>query len=84
MSVFLLSFLIFSLVALGMALGVILNNKELKGSCGGLGNIPGVSGDCSCSTPCEKKKARMKLEASETKHSLAPNESPIEFRKMDQ
>lgn len=56
MSVFLLTFLILCLVALGMSLGVILNGRELKGSCGGLGNIPGVSGDCSCSNPCEKKK----------------------------
>ena len=82
MSVFLLSFLIFSLVALGMALGVIFSNKELKGSCGGLGNIPGISGDCSCSNPCEKKKARMAKEAKNTNNNFAPNESPIEFRKL--
>ena len=82
MSVFLLSFLIFCLVALGMALGVILSNKELKGSCGGLGNIPGISGDCSCSNPCEKKKARMAKEAKSVNNNLAPNESPIEFRKL--
>lgn len=82
MSVFLLSFLIFSLVALGMSLGVILNNKELKGSCGGLGNIPGVSSDCSCSNPCDKKKARMEKEANNARKNLAPNESPIEFRKL--
>lgn len=82
MSVFLLTFLILCLVAFGMSLGVILNNKALKGSCGGLGNIPGISGDCSCSNPCEKKKARMQQE--KTNSSLASNESPIEFRKMDQ
>ena len=82
MSVFLLTFLILCLVAFGMSLGVILNNKELKGSCGGLANIPGVSGDCSCSNPCEKKKARMKKEASDKLPSLGPNESPIEFKKL--
>ena len=81
MSVFLLTFLILCLVALGMSLGVILNNRELKGSCGGLGNIPGISGDCSCSNPCEKKKARMKQE--EARVNLAENESPIEFHKME-
>ena len=82
MTVFLLTFLILCLVAFGMSLGLILNNRELKGSCGGLGNIPGISGDCSCSNPCEKKKARMKLEENKTANNLAPNESPIEFRKL--
>ncbi|PID46179.1 MAG: hypothetical protein CSB47_05585 [Proteobacteria bacterium] len=77
MSIFLLSFVIFALVAFGMSLGVILNKRELKGSCGGLGNIPGVSSDCSCSKPCEKKKARLQQEAS----GLKPGESSIEFRK---
>ena len=81
MSVFLLTFLILCLVAFGMSLGVILNNRELKGSCGGLGNIPGISGDCSCSNPCEKKKARMKQE--EARVNLAENESPIEFHKTE-
>ena len=82
MTVFLLTFLILCLVAFGMSLGLILNNRELKGSCGGLGNIPGISGDCSCSNPCEKKKAKMKLEENKASSNLAPNESPIEFRKL--
>lgn len=82
MTEFLLTFLILCLVAFGMSLGVILNNRELKGSCGGLSNIPGIGGDCSCSNPCEKKKARMKLEETKTPSNLAPNESPIEFRKL--
>lgn len=78
MSVFLLTFTIFCLVAFGMSLGVILNNRELKGSCGELGNIPGARSDCSCSNPCEKKKARMQKE----QESTEPKESPIEFRKF--
>ena len=81
MTIFLLTFLVLCLVAFGMSLGVILNNKELKGSCGGLGNIPGISSDCSCSNPCEKKKAKMKLEDNQAKSNLAANESPIEFLK---
>lgn len=80
MSVFLLTFLILCLVAFGMSLGVILNNRELKGSCGGLGNIPGVSSDCSCSNPCEKRKARMQTEQDSSEPEV--KESPIEFRKL--
>ena len=43
-------------------MGVLLNNRELKGSCGGLSNIPGIKDDCSCSNPCDKRKARMAKE----------------------
>ena len=78
MSVFIIAFVVFSLVSLGMAVGVIFNNRELKGSCGGLGNIPGMSSDCSCSNPCDKKKARMAKE----QPTDEIKESPIEFRKL--
>ena len=78
MSVFILAFLIFSLVAIGMSLGVILNGREIKGSCGGIGNITGEKSNCSCSNPCEKKKARMAKEQSNDEIK----ESPIEFRKL--
>ena len=59
MQIFLLTFLVLLLAFFGMAMGVILNNRELKGSCGGLSNIPGIKSDCSCASPCEKRKARM-------------------------
>lgn len=63
MQLFLLTFLILGLAFLGMALGVILNNRELKGSCGGISNVPGMEkSNCSCSNPCEKRKARMQQE----------------------
>lgn len=80
MSVFLLSFLILCLVAFGMSLGVILNKRELKGSCGGLGNIPGLSSDCSCSKPCDKRKARMQKDQESSTAEI--KESPIEFKKL--
>ncbi len=63
MQIFLFTFLVLLLAFLGMAAGVIFSNRELKGSCGGLSNIPGIKGDCSCSNPCEKRKARMAKEA---------------------
>ncbi len=62
MQLFLITFIILLLAGLGMAAGLFLNKRELKGSCGGLANIPGIDGDCSCSSPCEKRKARMKAE----------------------
>ncbi|MGK0270295.1 MAG: hypothetical protein ACI88H_000938 [Cocleimonas sp.] len=62
MQLFLFTFVALLLAFVGMALGVILSNKELKGSCGGLSNIPGMKSDCSCSSPCEKRKAQMEKE----------------------
>ncbi len=62
MQLFFITFVILLLAGLGMATGLLLNKRELKGSCGGLANIPGIGSDCSCSNPCEKRKARMKAE----------------------
>lgn len=48
--IFLLSLAVVGIAVIGMAVGVILSNKSLKGSCGGLGAIMGD--DCMF---CEKK-----------------------------
>lgn len=53
MNVFLLSFFIFALVMIGMAVGVIVSNRSIKGSCGGLNDIDGLQGACDI---CEGKK----------------------------
>lgn len=53
MNVFLISFAVFTLVMLGMAVGVIVSNREIKGSCGGLNDIDGLQGACDI---CEGKK----------------------------
>ena len=71
MQIFLLTFVVLLLAFLGRAAGVLLNNRELKGSCGGLSNIPGIKGDCSCANPCEKRKARMAQEANENTNNSA-------------
>lgn len=39
MATFFLTFVLLLLITLGMALGVILMNKRIKGSCGGLNAI---------------------------------------------
>ena len=42
----LFAFLVFALAVLLMSLGVLLNGRRIQGSCGGLGNIPGIESDC--------------------------------------
>ena len=42
MSTFLFAFGLLTLVMLGMALGVILNGRTIKGSCGGLNAVAGA------------------------------------------
>lgn len=45
MAILILTLTVMMLVMLGMAVGAILKNKPLKGSCGGL-NAIGLKGDC--------------------------------------
>ncbi|MEO0386131.1 MAG: (Na+)-NQR maturation NqrM [Pseudomonadota bacterium] len=51
METFLLSFLLLLIVMLGMALGVILMGRRIKGSCGGLNAI----GDADQCLVCKKE-----------------------------
>lgn len=53
MNLFLATFSIFVLVMIAMAVGVIVNNRSIKGSCGGLNDIEGLKGACDI---CEGKK----------------------------
>ena len=43
-----LAFVLLLLIVLGMSLGVILMGKNIKGSCGGLANMPGQGGKSIC------------------------------------
>jgi len=50
MKMFLVSLIVMLAAISGMAIGVIVSNRKLKGSCGGLGSLMGE--DCSF---CDKK-----------------------------
>ncbi len=61
MNTIILSFVVFALVMLGMAVGVIVNNRAIKGSCGGLNDIDGLEGACDiCEVKeqCKRRKQR--------------------------
>ncbi|MFQ5732680.1 MAG: (Na+)-NQR maturation NqrM [Planctomycetaceae bacterium] len=45
---FLIAFAVFALAVAGMAIGVILNRKRLKGTCGGLANLRDERGNSLC------------------------------------
>lgn len=59
MQIFILTFVILGLSIIGLSIGVILSNRRIQGSCGGINAIPGMDkSECSCSNPCEKRLAR--------------------------
>jgi len=61
-STFLITFAVFGLVVLGMAIGVIAGRKPIGGSCGGLGAV-GLECEAGCDKPCPKRLARMQAAA---------------------
>ena len=64
MTIFLITLGLFVIVALGMAVGYIFQQKTLAGSCGGLGTL-GIEKACNCDNPCEKRKERERKAAQE-------------------
>lgn len=50
MTIYLAAFVVFAIALTGMAIGVIISNRRIKGSCGGLNNIPGAEGSSVCDT----------------------------------
>lgn len=48
---FIITFLVFVVVIIAMAIGVIFGRKRLQGSCGGLANVS-IEKSCDCATVC--------------------------------
>jgi hypothetical protein len=56
MQLFLISFAVIALAVAAMAVGVIVSNRRIQGSCGGLGAIDGLKSACEvCSSPCKRR-----------------------------
>lgn len=66
MQVFLITFAVFLLVVLAMAIGYIVRKKTISGSCGGLGAI-GIEKECDCPEPCDNRKQKMAAEEARRK-----------------
>ncbi|WP_435235510.1 (Na+)-NQR maturation NqrM [Psychromonas sp. PT13] len=52
---FIIAFVIFLLVVVAMAIGVIMGGKRIQGSCGGLSSV-GIEKSCDCETVCDEHK----------------------------
>ena len=60
MSTFIISFVAFAIVMIAMAVGVIVSNRSIKGSCGGLNDIDDLQGACDiCEirSQCKRRRA---------------------------
>jgi hypothetical protein len=57
MKIFIATFIVLGLAVLAMALGVILSNRRIEGSCGGLAAM-GIDKACDCDRPCERRRKR--------------------------
>lgn len=68
MTIFIITLGLFVVVALGMGVGYIFQQKTLAGSCGGLGTL-GIEKACNCDNPCEKRQERER-KAAEQKNQI--------------
>ena len=61
MKILFLTFGIFLLVILGMAVGYIFSKRSIKGSCGGISAL-GMEKMCDCDTPCDTLQKKLDAE----------------------
>lgn len=62
MNTFIISFFAFVFVVIAMAIGVLINNRAIKGSCGGLNDIDGLEGACDICEIKSQCKRRKKMQ----------------------
>lgn len=55
MEVFLATFVVIGIAVMAMAVGVILSDRRIKGSCGGLASL-GIDKACDCDKPCARRR----------------------------
>ena len=55
MTIFIATFVVLVVAVAAMALGVILSNRRIEGSCGGLASL-GIDKACDCDRPCARRR----------------------------
>ena len=70
MDTFLATLLLFGLAFAGLALGVLLGREPIRGSCGGLRKL-GLDGDCSCESPCPRRRRELERRAARGRENHA-------------
>ena len=58
---FVLTFLLFLLFFFAMAIGVIISNKRLQGSCGGLASL-NIERSCDCPSVCDEHRSLYQIQ----------------------
>lgn len=68
MAEFLIAFVAFIVAVLALSLGTLLGRGAVRGSCGGLGALPGIESDCAgaCRRPCERRRSLADQECKES------------------
>lgn len=81
MTIFFITLGLFVIVALGMAVGYIFQQKSLAGSCGGLGSL-GIEKACNCDNPCEKRQERERIAAEKAEEDAKRDSNQIDIKNI--
>jgi len=70
MDTFFAALLLFALAFAGLALGLVFGRDPIRGSCGGLRKL-GLESDCSCESPCPRRRRELERRAARGEGSQA-------------